>query len=702
MLATAYYPTPAFDPACAALTTTSLDTPHGLPPKAELRAEYDAAIRQIACERPMLINDYYAQTGDIVFDASWQALQGVIAAEQADVPSSPRLQVISAPAGGGKTSFSIAMLAAVVRSTEGTEQPMGGLFLTDQITRADENYRDLSKLLPGQVAVWSKDHDKDTKPHAKTGKIANPAALFSVDELDQYPVVIVTHEFFKGKRGHKAREYQGHSRALIFVDERPNETDNICVQTSQAEQALEYVQTDEANRETVAPHLFKLIAFMRSRTKHSSHSSDLEKPSDARKAWTAASDDLWWFRTAAAERYAEQNESAVSSIVPVFAFARSLAEGCAFLTRSHGGKGVTYFIGYRSDLLLEHGMVLLDATADIDRMQQICPWRILQPTPRARYDNLNIVHVPSFTRENLSKFFRTLKNREAYVASMRAVILEHMSPGQRALVVCRQPLFLNGHMPDAPEGKLGGLGGKLRLRDTEEANTKEAVEDEDAPYVLDIDGRLIAFTWYGKGIGSNAWKNADVVLLFGEFFKPRRISIADAQAIQGHKATEGDLATMTTQNCRAPAVDALQEGNVLRWIKQMCVRGRARCFDEHGVCGKQKLVYVGDQKRLLANANTLFPGARVTLAKAANGSKQSRAEALLSLLSNPDLPDKVSANWVGQQLKRPWREMADVMRQASTKASLQSLGWRYVPKRGRGGRNGGSWFKRIASRTTTA
>jgi hypothetical protein len=89
------------------------------------------------------------------------------------------------------------------------------------------------------------------------------------------------------------------------------------------------------------------------------------------------------------------------------------------------------------------------------------------------------------------------------------------------------------------------------------------------------------------------------------------------------------------------------------------------------------------------------------LAKAAAGCKQSRAEALLSPLSNPDLPDEVSTNWVGQQLNRPWREITDVMTK-STKAALEALGWRYIPQRGRGGSRGGSRFQRIARRATTA
>jgi hypothetical protein len=198
-------------------------------------------VREIdrARERPMLTNGFYSEIGISSFEASYQALQDFIAAQDAAVPSKPRLHVVSAPAGGGKTSFSMAMLAALVRTTlDSPDGRMGGgLFLTDQRKRADETYRELSKLLPGQVAIWTRDHDADSR--AKPEKVTEPAAQFSVDDLEAYPVVVITHEFFKGRRGHKAREWiaggQKRPRALTFVDERPNDVRVFDVQMSQAE-----------------------------------------------------------------------------------------------------------------------------------------------------------------------------------------------------------------------------------------------------------------------------------------------------------------------------------------------------------------------------------------------------------------------------------------------------------------------------------
>jgi hypothetical protein len=46
-----------------------------------------------------------------------------------------------------------------------------------------------------------------------------------------------------------------------------------------------------------------------------------------------------------------------------------------------------------------------------------------------------------------SSFCVTLKNRTAYAQWMRAVILDHMKPGQRALIVCKKALFDNENIP---------------------------------------------------------------------------------------------------------------------------------------------------------------------------------------------------------------------------------------------------------------
>jgi hypothetical protein len=170
------------------------------PDREALRALYDEAINEINQSRQdaKLTTDFYARTGNSVFDAGYLALSDYCMGTKAP----QRLHVVSAPAGGGKTSFSYALIIAVTRYAERIpDAPYGCAFVVDQITKADEVYRELNSLMPGKVAIWTKDHDADcTKPN----KVLEPAARFTQDQLKHYPIIVVTHAFYNGARGNKA------------------------------------------------------------------------------------------------------------------------------------------------------------------------------------------------------------------------------------------------------------------------------------------------------------------------------------------------------------------------------------------------------------------------------------------------------------------------------------------------------------------
>jgi hypothetical protein len=345
-------------------------------------------------------------------------------------------------------------------------------------------------------------------------------------------------------------------------------------------------------------------------------------------------------------------------------------EVCNVVLRSLG----TYFTGYENNLTISPGMVMLDATADIDGTEQLSLWREYQEAPRAHYDNLEIIHVPSVTKQRLSRYFKLPDQRQTFAGWMVAVIKSNMEPGQRGLVVCHNTLIIENDVPNVP------LPGK------------------DWELAWDIGGRKLCTTHWGTGIGDNTWKNADVVFLFGEFWIPRRAQIAQGQALGQHRAYEGDLAKMTTLNSKAPGIDALQEGHLLRWNKQMGLRGNGRNYDGDGYCAPQKIVCTGDLKRLLAHADRLFPGANVHSVPSDQGKKPTQAYALLSLLSRRGLPPKLSQRWIGQQLGKPWREISKhVMRNEDVLKVIENLGWRYVADKGRKG----SYFERMGETTTS-
>jgi hypothetical protein len=119
--------------------------------------------------------------------------------------ATPKQYVVAAPPGTGKTSHAIALMAATVQTadTDDPSKPYGCLFVVDQIKKADDIFRHINALLPGQVAVWTTDHNVDVgKP---TQLFVPPERRFHVDQLEQRAIAVVTQAFLRGPRGDKAR-----------------------------------------------------------------------------------------------------------------------------------------------------------------------------------------------------------------------------------------------------------------------------------------------------------------------------------------------------------------------------------------------------------------------------------------------------------------------------------------------------------------
>ena len=127
------------------------------------------------------------------------------------------MQVVASSPGSGKSTSAKAFMLAVAREGLKDKYPLGCAFVVQHIETADNAYGELNALLTNRVALWTSEHDAD-----------NPATTrqprFTVSELDDYPIIIVTHEFFKGVRGERARSHRRNGmtfpRVVTFVDEK--------------------------------------------------------------------------------------------------------------------------------------------------------------------------------------------------------------------------------------------------------------------------------------------------------------------------------------------------------------------------------------------------------------------------------------------------------------------------------------------------
>jgi hypothetical protein len=137
------------------------------------------------------------------------------------------------------------------------------------------------------------------------------------------------------------------------------------------------------------------------------------------------------------------------------------------------------------------------------------------------------------------------------------------------------------------------------------------------------------------------------------------------------------------------AVEIYRLGHRLRWLKQMALRGHARCYDEHGVCGKMRLVVSCELESFLANVGRLFPGAKVRITGAGENGKWS--ERVIAILSASTAP-VVTTGELGKALGKPWRSVRAAVLTQEFESACEAMGWRYAPGKGRvGGR-----FERVA------
>lgn len=644
------------------MTTQVLPT---TPELSALRALYDEAINQINASRGhnLLTTDWYAKTADAVFKAGCLALS--------DAANDTRvLRTVAAPAGGGKTSFSYALIVAATRYAEHhPEAPYGCAFVVDQITKADEVYRDLNALLPGKVAIWTSDHDVDCKSPEKM-KIEDIAARFTRDELRHRPVIVVTNKFYLGRSGYKARnvfrDCRLTQRALTIVDERPEETLTLEVTLSEAQAVRETLVQDHPR--TKGP----LDALLR-RMEACSYApaNSLVRPGIEIDAATLST-ELKWFKTEEAQLLVK-SAVAVPGVDRLFAFARALAvgRGCVVTNGS-----LPYFFGYETQRVIDvsAGTILLDATADLDGVSNIVDWREAIETPQARYDNLEIIHVRQHTKTRLNEYLKLAANRRLYAAWMENTIRKHMAPGEHGLIVCKKKLIENENVPT------------WGVNDPRFADPKNYMEG----FKWDVEGRKLCVTHYGAGIGCNDWKEADVVLLFDEFFIPRRIAIATTQGLRDHRVDQGALSKMKTLHSKSQPVDAIANGHALRYTKQMALRGRARVYDEHGVCGKQRLVIACDLKRFSVNINKLFPGAKTIKVDKESADSATLGAKVIELLRSAQ-SEKITSKELSRHLRRPWRDISGKLLTEDFEASVAAVGWQYVQQLGRAG----SYFARI-------
>lgn len=582
-------------------------------------------------------------------------------------------RVVSAPTGSGKSSYAWALVAALIKAVQGSS----AVFLCETIHQCEDTYKELLKLVDSDdLAIWTSAHDL-AKPLETIVRTHNfvPTARFRNTDLPHRRVIVATHAFYKGPRGALAQRYQDEDRTLTLVDEKPAEVAIFDIDAGDVLKVREWGQQSSCSPGVVqacmALHDYLDGIWMQERT-GSKNYRPLHRS------------DLVWFSSPEADQLREEHggrDTPDLKVASVIGFAQALAIGYAFMSRydqaSQGGR----FVGYKPDMPIRPGTVLLDATSDIDGVAQLIPSkRKPMSSPRLSFENLTISHlVPPDnvigSRERVSQIVKTCQRAEPYAEWIMDTIREHTEPGEKVLVVAHKAMLDHNYLPS----------GNASLGDD----------------AYDLDGRKLAFINWGTGIGSNRWKDATSVFLFGEFHLPRRATVGTALGLLNEPAGScSRLPRMENPNSRDAVFLTLQRGHLLRWEKQLAMRGNARNITSEGGCGRQKLFVTSEFSRFLMHKDRLFPGAtftrseEVTKAELAKGG----AKAVATLLATTE-QGCITSLEVRDETGVSLQKHADrILGSELVQTVMAQGGWTFVRGRGRG--NPSKFVRTVRSQET--
>jgi hypothetical protein len=291
----------------------------------------------------------------------------------------PQYRVVSAPTGSGKSSYAFALIKAVIDAIDGSS----AVFLCETVDQCEDTYRELVKLLGSHdLAIWTNSHDKRrtlVEVEAKEG--FRPSAQFLVDDLDRHRVVLVTHAFYRGPRGSRARLYGGNNRTLTIVDERPKEVSIYDIDQGDVLKTRDWAAGQYGSNSAAVESLKELHAYL-----------DGAWETESNKSFRALqwSGNEWFNSHQARGVLIESSDSIPGRVI---GFAQALYDGYAFMSRFERGAKGGSFVGYKMDLPVFPGIVLLDATSDIDGVSELVSWRIAVASPQVSYENLTITHI---------------------------------------------------------------------------------------------------------------------------------------------------------------------------------------------------------------------------------------------------------------------------------------------------------------------
>lgn len=542
------------------------------------------------------INNDVAQT---ILAAGLKAL-----VESRDNQTTNTFKVVSAPTGSSKTNSAIAFAISMWK-LDPTNFTCA--FVVEEIASAQGIYESLIAELPDTVVgCWTSYHDIKMNRESDFDKYQFKPVLTTSDTVKRKQIAIYTHRRWLSEMERDAdygvRRCNGKLRDVLFIDEQPSVI-QIIEQTPadilKARDQIMKVNPEHEWNATLLEVVDRMNAVFDSNGDEH-EATQLLQFLEAYDFTEEKAQGIW-------RKYNGMtgNEAFMQSIK----FLQACTMGYSFLTRSVPRSFVAYLPTFKPEV----NQVILDATADLSGLYPLLGGDCYTDSAKIDYSNLQLHHITTPVKyRRVNAVIKVRSKAESYAEWIKQSVMNNTKTGDRVLVVMHKAMIsTHGLFEHSP-----------RVADT-----------------TTFEGRTVNIIWWGQGIGSNQYKDCTEVFMFSEFYRPRRITVAETLGAKGERADEANLDKLN--NKLTSDYLSVEEGDLLRWTKQLACRGNVRNVTADGKCGHMRLHTSMDFNRLMHNLDRLFPCVKPpvrTLNKASSkdtGSPKRRQE-LIDILSTTD------------------------------------------------------------------
>lgn len=557
---------------------------------AELKKSYYEYVQAQNKGKVVEGNSFYLEMADAVYKATERCLN----------PNTTDMSILAAQTGSGKSSYMMAMVAAlcdkgftcaILAKTINQaheiyekvailiKEPTGDAF----DTKAIEELR--SSLSPKRLAIYTSMHKVGSNSYLdnqnfKLGKVEG----FNRNDKVISPIVISTHAALlieiENQRDTGIMKHNEKMRDVIFLDESPDFTIAGIIKKGDIESIK-----DELSFKSFPSENDALTKLQNSFQKTIDDSSDTDSGQYCTKLDLLTPDLERLFIDTHNEQYSSgakkislpeyfDKKGKSQNYSDFIKFLKALKFGQYFISNNDGR--ITYS---RSLFLNNPAFLMLDATAGIEDFQELnkLSKASIISSPTVNYKNLQIRHIlPPKEYTGYQTSDRSNKYLSDYKKYILNTVVGYTKDSEEVLVVAKKSVVKQIYK----------------------------VERIDAYHPLDYENRKIHIIYYGNFIGENEWKNIKKTFVFTGYQRPKDIYIGLDAAYNG---ISNDVLKKQSGSKLQDNVFRIQENEILKWFKQLSARGNVRNIDSNGNAGEMDLYTDIDIIWLIKNQKRGFP-----------------------------------------------------------------------------------------------